>query len=323
MRPNLKPVIQKVKDIYHSQRGRNLLVFLVFLFISTILWCLLSLNEEDQYDVRMPVRLTNVPDSVTVITTPPQVISVSLRARSTQVLKQSFGTTPTFDIDFRVFRVRNSVLLTNTDVKAVARAAYGGASVLVAAPDSINLAFTTRRGIPMPIVIDYQVTAGPQATIEGRPTLSLDSTLIFSTGRIPASVNSISTEPIRMTDLNRPTTTRVRLLAPRNCRVIPDSVDVTFNVEPLISKSRKVVIEPVNVPKGVKLITFPAQTEVLYMVPMSLYNDSDPHFRVLADYNTISNSGSHRIKLRLRDVPGELQNVHLAADSAEYIIERK
>ncbi|MDE5568298.1 MAG: hypothetical protein K2K00_03155 [Muribaculaceae bacterium] len=322
-RQTLNPIIKKVKDVYHSQRGRNLLVFLIFLFISTVLWCLLSFNEEDQFDVRMPVRLTNVPDSVTVITTPPSVISVSLRTRGTDMLKHSFGKPPTFDIDFRVYRYRNSVLLGSADVKAVARAAYGGANILVAAPDSINLAFTTRRGIPLPIVIDYQVTAGPQSTIAGKPTLSLDSTLIYSTGRIPSGVRSITTEPIRLTDLNRPTTTRVRLIAPRNTRVIPDSVDVTFNVEPLISKSRKVVIEPVNVPKGVKLITFPAQTEVLYMVPMSLYNDSDPHFRVLADYNSIAGSHSHKIKLRLRDVPSELQNVHLSADSAEYIIERR
>ncbi|MDE6238619.1 MAG: hypothetical protein K2M54_01365 [Muribaculaceae bacterium] len=282
----------------------------------------MSLNEEDQFDVRMPVRLTHVPDSVTVISTPPSTISVSLRAKGTQVLKQSMGNPPSFDIDFRVYRNRNSILLGSTDVKAIARAAYGGAAILVASPDSINLAFTTRKGISMPIKIDYQVSAGPQSTIAGRPTLSVDTTLLYSTGRIPSNINSISTEPIRLTDLNRPTTTRVRLVAPSNSRVIPDSVDVTFNVEPLISKTRKVVIEPVNVPAGVKLITFPAQTEVCYMVPMSLYTNSDPHFRVLADYSTIS-SRSNKIKLRLRDVPSELQNVHLTADSAEYIIERR
>lgn len=323
MRINIEPIIKKVKDVYHSQRGRDILVFLVFLFISTILWCLLSLNEEDQFDMRMPVRIVNIPDSVTVITTPPSIINVSVRTRGTQVLKHSWGAPPTFDIDFRAYRSRNSILLGNAEVKAVARAAFGGANVLAVAPDSINLSFTTRRGVPMPIKIDYQITAGPQSTIAGRPTLSFDSTYVYSVSRVNSSTRSITTEPIRLADLNRPTTIRARLIAPRNTRVIPDSVDVTFNVEPLISKSRKVVIEPVNVPKGVKLITFPAQTEVLYMVPMSLYNDSDPHFRVLADYNTISGSNSHKIKLRLRDVPAELQNVHLSADSAEYIIERK
>lgn len=320
----VRSFINRIKDVVRSQRGRNILVFFVFLVISTILWSILSLNEEDQYDVRMPVKLTNVPDSVTIISTPPSTISVSLKAKGTQLLKQSFGNVPSFDIDFRVYRSRNSIVLRDADVKAIARAAYGGASVLVASPDSLNLKFTTRRGVAMPIVIDYKVTAGPQSTIASRPTLSFDTTRVYSTSRIPESLNAISTEPIRLNDLNRTTTTKVRLIAPRNCRVIPDSVDVTFNIEPLISKTRKVLIEPINVPAGVKLITFPANTDVLYMVPMSLYNQTDPHFRVYADYNTINpSSKTHKIKLRLRDVPSELQNVHLAADSVEYIIEKK
>ncbi len=321
---DVRPYINKVKDVFRSQRGRDILVFLVFLVIATILWSILSLNEEDQYDVRMPVKLTHVPDTVTVISTPPSTVSVSLRAKGTQILKQSFGRTPELEIDFRVFRSQNTILLRNADIKALARQAFGGASILVASPDSLNLAFTTRKGVALPIVIDYKATAGPQSTITSRPTLSVDTVLVYSTSRIPYSINAISTEPIRVTDLNQNTTIKARLIAPGRSRVIPDSVDVTFHVEPLISKTRKVVIEPVNVPAGVKLITFPAQTEVLYMVPMSLYNNSDPHFRVLADYNTISpSSKSHLIKLKLRDVPSELQNVHLAADSAEYIIERR
>ena len=320
----VRPYIDKVKDVIRSQRGRDILVFLVFLFISTVLWCVLSLNEENQFDVRMPVRLTHVPDSVTVISTPPSTISVSVRAKGTQILKQSFGRTPEFDIDFRVYRYHNSILLREADIKAIARSAFGGANILVASPDSLNLKFTTRPGVALPIVVDYKATAGPQSTITSRPTLSTDTVLVYSTSRIPYNINSVSTEPIRVTGLNHSTTIRARLIAPSNSRVIPDSVDVTFNVERLISKTRKVVIEPVNVPSGVKLITFPAQTEVFYMVPSSLYNNSDPHFRVLADYNTISpSSKSHLIKLKLRDVPPELQNVHLAADSAEYIIERK
>jgi len=82
-----------------------------------------------------------------------------------------------------------------------------------------------------------------------------------------------------------------------------------------------VVIEPVNVPANIKLITFPAQIEVMYMVPMSAYTNSDPHFRVIADYRRISRKRS-KIRLRLTDVPQNLQNVQLSADSAEYIIEQ-
>lgn len=318
-----REILIKCKDVFRSQRGRDILVFSIFLVISAILWSILTLNEEDQFDVRMPVKVINVPDSVTIITTPPSVISASLRAKGTQVLKQSLGKTPSLEIDFKTYRYRNTITLSGTDIKAIARSTFGGASVLTVSPDSINLKFTTRRGIPLPIVVDYKVTADPQSTIAGKPTLSTDTTLLYSIARNPYSLRAISTEPIRLNDLHRTTTTRVRLIAPQNARVIPDSIDITFNVEPLISKIRKVIIEPINVPSGIKLITFPAQTEVLYMVPMSIYNESDPHFRVLADYNTIShNSKSHKIKLRLRDVPSNLQNVHLASDSVEYIIEK-
>ena len=63
----------------------------------------------------------------------------------------------------------------------------------------------------------------------------------------------------------------------------------------------------------IKLITFPAQIDVFYMIPMSLYTTSDPHFRVVADYRGIKRNGSPMMKLRLRDVPSNLQNVHLSA----------
>ena len=294
--PRLQDIIEKTRIVFRTQRGKDILVFLIFLGISAILWSVLTLNEEDQYDVRMPVRLTNVPDSVTVITTPPSASSGSL--------------------DYKVYRQRNHILLAETDIKALARAAFGGASILSVAPDTINLVFTMRRGVALPVNVDYKATSGPQSIISGRPTLSADTVLVYSTGRLPEHLNAISTEPIRLSDLGRSTTTRVRLIAPAHSRVIPDSVDVTFNVEPLI--------EPVNVPSDLKLITFPAQTEVLYMVPMSIYNTVDPRFRVQADYRSINlSSSSHRVKLRLRDVPASLHNVHLAADSVEYIIERR
>lgn len=81
------------------------------------------------------------------------------------------------------------------------------------------------------------------------------------------------------------------------------------------------MIEPINVPKNVKLITFPAQIDVVYMIPVSEYQKGRAQFRVVADYRKISPS-SGKVKLSLLDVGDKLQNVHLSADSAEYVIER-
>lgn len=315
---------ERAASAVRSARGRNSLMFLLFLGISACLWLVLSLNEEEQYDVRMPVRITHVPDSITLISPGPEALNVSLRARGTQLLKMTLGSVPAVNIDFRAYRSGGLLRLSVTELKGLARGAAGGAQISVVYPDSVAIPYTSHPGFAMPVNVDYKVTTGPQSALKGRPRLSVDTVRVFVApgASIPDRFNSVTTEPIRLTGLDDNTTTRVRLVGPPRSRVIPDSVDVTFEVEPLIFKSRKVVIEPVNVPRDIKLITFPAQIDVFYMVPMSLYTTSDPHFRVVADYRGIRKNGSPMMKLRLRDVPSNLQNVHLSADSAEYIIEK-
>ena len=161
-----------------------------------------------------------------------------------------------------------------------------------------------------------------QGIAQRRPRVAPDSVKLYALGgHLPSGVDYINTEALSLEAVEGQQTRRLRLLPPPGTRAIPDSVDVTIEAEPLIMKRRRVVIEPVNVPANIKLITFPAQIEVMYMVPMSAYTNSDPHFRVIADYRRISRKRS-KIRLRLTDVPQNLQNVQLSADSAEYIIEQ-
>ncbi len=306
-----------------SPRGRDALMFLLFLCISMILWSVLSLNEEDQSDLRMPVRITHVPDSVTLITPGPEALNVSLRAKGTSLLKMAMGSAPTVDIDFRAYKSNGYLRLTSADLKAVVRNASGGAQVGMVYPDSINIPYTTHAGYRLPIVVDYKATAGPQAVLVGKPRLSVDSASVYLRDTdLPEHLGNVVTEPIRLIGLEHTETRKVRLFGPAGSRVIPDSVEVTFQVEPLIFKTRKVAIEPVNVPAHTKLMTFPAQIDVAYLVPMSEYASADTHFRVVADYRTLE-PGTRRIKLTLQNVAPNLKNVHLSADSAEYIIERQ
>lgn len=306
-----------------SPRGRDTMMFLLFVVISCILWAVLSLNDEKQYDLRLPMRITNVPDSVTLISPGPEALSVSLRAKGTQLMKMTVGRMPTVNVDFRAFRSDGTVHLSATDLKGLVRNATGGSQVSMVYPDSLSQPYTTHKGIRVPVRLDYKVTAGPQSALTGRPRLSADSVLLYTAGSAPDRADAVSTEPIHLLGIDKNTTLRVKLMAPRGTRLIPDSIDVTFEVEPLIFKSRKVVIEPINVPEGTKLITFPAQIDVFFMVPVSGYRQSDNHFRVVADYRTIrQGTGSRNVKLSLINVPSNFQNAHLSADSAEYIIER-
>lgn len=323
---SIKNILIRSIATLRSPRGRDALMFMVFIAISAVLWCVLSLNEEDQRDMRLPLNITHVPDSITLISTGPEALNASVRARGTQLIKMHIGGSPVVNVDFRAYSSQGVLKLSNADLKSLVRTAASGSQAIVVYPDTLSLPYTTHRGYDVPVKVEYKATAAPQAALSGKPKLSTDSVKIFMAPghELPDGFSFVSTEPIKLMAIDKTTRIRTKLVGPQHSRIIPDSVDVTFDVEPMIFKSRKVVIEPINVPNHIKLITFPAQIDVFFMVPRSAYRKENLQFRVVADYSNINKTEpSHMVKLLLRDVSPQLHNVQLSADSAEYIIERR
>ena len=320
---SLRRIYRHIAAALHSGSGRNAMLFLAFLALSTVLWCVMALNDEDQTDVRLPLRITNIPDTVTFIATPPPSVAVSLRARASQLIRFAFGHVPTVNLDFREFRQGNTLRLTDADLKALVRSTVEGSVVTVVNPDSINLRFTTAPGRPVPVRLDYDVTPAPKAIISRRPRIAPDSVLAY-TASSSVSITSVTTEPVRIASLAANTVRRVRLVAPRGVRLIPDSVDVTFFVESLIRKTRMLNITAIGVPADRRLITFPAQVEVSYLMPVSdVKKNVIPAMRAVVDYRSIpAGADTRMVRVRLLDVPDNLSSVRLASDSVEYIIER-
>lgn len=280
----------------------------------------MTLSEQHQRDVRLALRLAHVPDSVTFIDPVPKALTANIDVSGSDVLKMVFSSSPTVTADFRAYNSQGRLWVNPTELKALVRGATGSQQILMVYPDSLGIRFTTDPGRMVPVRVDASVSAGPRSILNPRPVLNVDSVRVYSL-RAAGAVGAVRTEPFTIADLDGSVTRRVKLLAPPDSRVIPDSVDVTFTAEPLIFKSRPVVIEPVNVPAGCRLLTFPPQIEVSYMVPSSAYTNVDPHFRVLADYRSI-NPATGKVRLKVVEVASDLRNVQLRRDSAEYIIER-
>ncbi len=306
-----------------TQSGRNLLTFLAFLALSAILWAVLVLNEDVQHDIRCQVKISHKPDSVTIISELPEAINVSVRTHGSQILKQKFMGAPTVDIDFRTFHRGNRLSLGETELRGLVRTMLGSdAQVLNVTPDSINLLFTDRPPVTLPVSIDAKISTSAQYTLSQAPTTLIDSVEVYSIKPLPLHTNTIYTEPIIYSHLDHSEKIRVKLIAPPNSRVVPDETEVDIKIESMISKTRKVLVRVVNTPAGISVTTFPALVEVTYMVPMGLYNEVQPEFVVEANYKDISPS-RNKLPLQLTHVPKELRNVYLITDSVDYIIEQR
>ena len=58
-------VKQALKDKIHSQRGRNLITFCIFVVIATGLWFVMSLNDTTQREYPVRVVVADMPEGIT------------------------------------------------------------------------------------------------------------------------------------------------------------------------------------------------------------------------------------------------------------------
>lgn len=318
--PFIHGITAKIMAALTSKRGHNLLLFAVFLFLSFILWLVLAISEDAIVDLQVGVRIDNVPDSVTLLSNPPASIAISARLHGSQRIKIGISDRQTIAINFNSFHRRNAIQLSPADLKNLIRSSIAGAEIISVNPDSISIPITTSPGVPYPVVIDYRVTPAPQFTIIGLPTPSADTALVYSLQPLPAEIRAVATSQIKLSNLRQPTTVRVPLCAPAGARVYPDSIDVFFDVQSLILKNRKIHVEALNTPAGYKLITFPSQIEVTYMIPANQYS-AEQNIRLAVDCADISQT-TRFLPLKVVNSTVSVYNIQLPVDSVEYIIER-
>ena len=311
----------------HSSRGKDILVFLLFLCVSYVFWLLLTLNNEVQEDIEVPVELTEVPDSITIISDVPQSIAVSVRDKGSALARYVWGNTPTMRIRFSDGRkVDNRLIISESEIDSRLRSFFGQSSQIVSAkPDSISLYYTNQPGRKVPLELKVDAHPSMQCVISGAITADTDSVLIYSVNDLPASLTTVQTVPIVRTGLTDTTYVEARISPIPNARIVPDKVLVRIPVEPLISKKRYIPIQVTGVPTGTELLTFPSKVEISYLLPMSLYAIDDEEIHAVADYSTLltPHGLTPKLAVKLPILPPFYHNVSLSTDSVEYILEQK
>lgn len=321
---DIKAFLSKVKQKATSGRGRSIFTFLIFLLISTIFWFMMTLNETIQRDYRLQVEIGEIPAGTTFITRAPQYIDVSVKDKGRALIKYDWGNPPKVRIRYSDFIKKgdNRIVINQEMLSNNIRNSFGsGCEILSIRPDSINLITTTRPGDRLPIFFDISTATEPQYIAYGGIQCKYDSVTVYSLNGIPSSMLNISTEHISLRNLTDTTTVEIPLQCPPGTRVEPSTVSVTIPVEPLVAKKRILPIQVVNVPKNVSIHIFPANIELGYLVPMSMFKNDAAVPAAVIDFRTI-NPGSTTAEVSITQVPDYYHNIDSNPSEVEYLIEQ-
>lgn len=320
---NIKALLSKIKQKATSGRGRSIFTFLIFLLISTIFWFMMTLNETIQRDYRLPIEIAEIPAGTTFITSPPQYIDVSVKDKGRALIKYDWGNPPKVRIKYRDFIKKgdNRIVINQEMLNNNIRDSFGsGCEILSIRPDSINLITTTRPGDRLPIFFDISTATEPQYIAYGAIECKYDSVTVYSLNGIPSSMLNVSTEHMSLRNLTDTTTVEIPLQSPSGTRVEPSTVSVTIPVEPLVAKKRILPIQIINAPKNASVHIFPANIELSYLVPMSMFKNDAATPVAVIDYRAID-FNSTSAKVNITQIPDYYHNIDCSPAEVEYLIE--
>lgn len=318
----LRKQVAAIRRLLRTSRGRDILTYLLFLAISYGFWMIMRLNDTDQRDFDVPLRITNVPEKVTFISDVPGSIHVTVRDKGIDLLRAKWSGSKTLTLnyaDFTFDEVKDRVTLNSQKLSTRVHDLYpGGSQIMAIRPDSLSFIVTNRRPSLAIVTPDVEVTTTSRTVISGPITVSPDSVKIYSTPHSPLPKLKLRTEKFIQSGISDTLRVKLEVLAPIGMRVEPSKVTVTIPVEPLMAKKRDVDVQLINT-HGHKVVLFPAKVSVSYLLPMSMYNSSKSgDITVSADFSRRADS---KIPVEISGAPKYFRALELATDSVEYLIE--
>ncbi len=313
----------KFRRLLRSSRSRNIALFLFFLFVSYVFWLIQNLNDTIQRDFNIPLRITDVPADVRVISDIPKTVSVSVRDKGTSLLHVAYGGNPRISVkysDLTSDELNDRMVISEQMLKSRVRELFSSsAQVVTAVPDSISLIVTDRQPVYARVTDNVEVTVDPQCAISGPITVEPDTVAVYFAPHASLPSAALTTEKLVRSNLKDTLRVELRVKNEPNTVVEPSKVMVTIPVEPLISKTRDVPVRLMNVPAGHNVALFPSYVKVSYLLPMSLYNSETGQVSVMADFSRRTNDD---IPLSITNIPGYMYAVELLQPSVEYLIEQ-
>lgn len=307
--------------------SKDTFLFLTFVVIAALFWMLLTFNNNMTRDTIINVTVKK-PKNVTLINDVPSKITVTIKARGLSLLKSFFKSTPKIEIDFNKYNneKNNTLELSSYQLtNEVRKALNNEATIIKVIPESIVSKYTTLPGKKVPvnwedniqdIVADKHFVINPDM-IKTYP----DSAIVYALDQATLfKIKEVDISTVEVANLTSTFTKDVAIKSINNVKIVPEKVELTVPVEPLIRKDYNASISVRNPPPGVKVLIFPPSINVSFLVPQSHYRDV-VNLTVIVDYNDID-PNRKKVNIKLGEVSGNYTNVTLPTDSVGYLIER-
>ncbi len=307
-----------------SKNSKEVFTFLFFLVIAALFWLEQTLDSEYEVDVKVPLKLKNVPESIVITSDFPEELTVTLRDKGNTLL--NYQLTKRFypiNIDFAEHQNRRHhvSLLSNVYNKSITAQLANSTTVTAIEPDTIDYYYSEGKSKKVPVRLQGRVTPGQQYYISDTIFNPAQVTVYAPQGALD-TVKAAYTQFFEDTQIEDTLRRQVELVSGRGVKFVPDVVEVTLPVDIYTEKSVEVPIEGVNFPAGKTLRAFPSKVKVTFHVGLTKYLDIKPEdFRVMVTYEELRKLDGEKYQVKLKKQPKGVSQVRFYPAQIDFLIE--
>ena len=323
----LQLAYEGVKAFLLRRLGREAFVFIFFVLVSAGFWLLLTLNEDYEMDVKVPVELTGVPQEVVLTTELPASVQVRVRDKGSALMGY-YGSDRrrqlTFDFkDYDHGETYHHVVIKHADVQKQLQQSFDASTHFVSIrPDTIEYYYTRGHMKRVPVAFRGHVEAAPLyylASLRCQP----DSVTVWAEESFLDSLTEVSTVVTNINGLTESITRSVPLPSVRGVKFEPADVQLTAEVDVFTEKKVEVPIVGTNFPAGMSLRTFPATATVTFRVGAKDYKKiTRDQFVITTTYEQLLALPDSMLTLKLRSLPEGVSQVRIQPQRVQFLIEQ-
>ncbi len=328
----LKKIVRYFKIRYLHRIDKKILIYLIFVAISTIFWVLNKLDNEYTSSIDYPVRFTELPKNKILANELPKNLKLNVTAYGYDLLIYKISPTPfpivlsleKFGMTNTSANIKSFKLITRYAREEISNQLSNNITILDILPDTIVFQFANVVEKKIPVKHNLELSFATQCMLNGKITFTPDSITVKGPNTILDTLQAIYVEPIPLINLNKKIQKSLMLEEILNLTTDKKKVLATIPVAKFTEAEFEVSISAINEPDSLQLITFPRLVKVSGLVSLADYEKiKSDDFRIYANYNDIKALIGIKLPLHLEFAPSNIHNVSFYPPSVEYILEKK
>lgn len=319
-----KDIRETLRDFRHRPGLKNLMTYLMFVVLATIIWCGRALRTVHDATLPVTIEYIGVPTNVSWQQDLPHTLRAEVRDAGTRLRVYRYKPiTITLDLRGQFARRSGTVRISANQLRTQILANLQGTSKLIAViPDHIEGTYATQKQKRVPIRLHHDIQCAAEYKLLREPTLQPEYVTIYGTQSQLDSIRYIETAPLQLQDIKESGDYTVSLLTHSTIHTDIDQVSVHIDVDRITERVVSLTLQSDGVPDDKTMRLFPQKVDVTLCVPVNDWNlvsDSD----VVAYCRYSEQEEQNKLPVELRYSNPHISSARVYPSSVEFIIENK